>query len=120
MSDATAILASIRSPLKDRMEETNELLLLSRPEVVLVAKKEKIKVDASASRDDIVRQVIEARIKLEFDALKAKAKLKKAAKKPKKRTIKSSHLHGSVSRQAIRKAVKANKPKRAYKKRKKS
>ena len=120
MSDAIAVLASIPSPLKDRMEETTELLLLSRPEVVIVAKKEKIKVDASVSRDDIVRQVIEARIKREFAALKAKAKPKKTAEKPKKRTIKFAPLHGSVSRQVIRKAVKANKPKRVYKKRKKS
>ena len=76
MSDATAILASIPSPLKDRMEETSELLLLSRPEVVMVAKKEKINVVAAASRDNVVRQVIEARIKREFSALKPKARKK--------------------------------------------
>ncbi len=80
MSDAIAILASIPSPLKDRMEETSELLLLSRPEVVMVAKKEKIKVDATKSRDAIVRQVIEARIKREFAALKPKPKAKKGKK----------------------------------------
>ena len=76
MSDAVAVLALIPSPLKDRMEETKELLLLSRPEVVIVAKKEKIKVDATKPRDDIVRQVIEARIKREFSALKPKARKK--------------------------------------------
>ena len=77
MSDAIAILASIPSPLKDRMEETRELLLLSRHEVVKVAKKEKIEVDGTASRDDVVRQVIEARIKREFAALKPKPKARK-------------------------------------------
>ena len=77
MSDAVTVLASIPSPLKDRMEETRELLLLSRPEVVMVAKKEKIKVDATKSRDDLVRQVIETRIKREFAALKPKPKARK-------------------------------------------
>ncbi len=77
MSDAIAILASIPSPLKDRMEETRELLLLSRHEVVKVAKKEKIEVDASASRDDIVGQLVEGRIKREFAALKPKPKARK-------------------------------------------
>ena len=76
MSDATAILASIPSPFKDRMEETSELLLLSRSEVVKVAQKERIKVDASASRDDIVRQLVAGRIKWEFAALKPKPKAK--------------------------------------------
>ena len=76
MSDAVTVLASIPSPLKDRMEETSALLLLRRHEVVKVAKKEKIKVDASASRDDIVRQLVEGRIKREFSALKAKPKPK--------------------------------------------
>ena len=80
MSDATAILASTPSPLKDRMEETSALLLLRRHEVVKVAKKEKINVDGAASRDDVVRQVIEARIKREFAALKAKPKAKKVKK----------------------------------------
>ena len=86
MNDATAILASIPSPLKDRMEETSELLLLSRPEVVKVARKEKIKVDASASRDDIVRQLVAGRIKREFSALKAEPKPKP---KPKSKAKKS-------------------------------
>ena len=76
MSNATAILASIPSPLKDRTEETSELLLLSRPEVVKVAQKERIKVDATVSRDDVVRQVIAARIKREFAELKPKPKAK--------------------------------------------
>ncbi len=110
MSDATAILASIPSPLKDRMEETSELLLLRRADVVKVAKKEKIKIDAFASRDDIVRQIIEARIKREFAEFKPKP-----AKKPRKRTIKPAPMRGSVSRQAIREAVKANKPKKRKK-----
>ena len=80
MSDATAILASIPSPFKDRMEETSELLLLSRSEVVKVAQKERIKVDATLSRDDIVRQIIETRIKREFTASKPKPKAKKGKK----------------------------------------
>lgn len=106
---AVQILASIPSPLKDRTEATRKLLLLRRTEVVKVALKEKIKVDATGSRDDIVRELVMGRIKLEFAALKPKM-----VKKPRKRTIKFAPRHGSVSRQAIRKAVKANKPKRAY------
>ncbi len=84
MEHAVEILASILSPLKDRIDETRDLLLLSRPDVVKVAQKERIKVDATLSRDDVVRQIIEARIKREFAELKPKAKPKPKAKKRKK------------------------------------
>ncbi len=77
---AVEILASIPSPLKDRTDETRDLLLLSRPDVVKVAQKERIKVDATLSRDDIVRQIIETRIKREFTASKPKPKAKKGKK----------------------------------------
>ena len=84
MEHAVEILASILSPLKERIDETRDLLLLSRPDVVKVALKEKIKVDATLSRDDVVRQVIAARIKREFAELKPKPKPKAKPKKGKK------------------------------------
>ena len=85
MEHAVEILVSIPSPLKERIDETRDLLLLSRPDVVKVALKEKIKVDATRSRDDVVRQIIEARIKREFAALRPKPKPKPKPKKPKRK-----------------------------------